>query len=214
MASGNDIRKIAKYTRNQLFGVGSLTDDIRAQWDSAIADFQAKRVALDDAEQQLYAAHDAALASDDYDGWGIAFNKVQNAKARMDAIAGAVSGAADYWAGAKNSAAEWYQDFSGSSDVDPNTYSGILYGLTGTRSVKKARGMGFAPLAAVPISMVVVIGVIATAVAALSAAASYISYLSVGGKGKSPLSQISDSFMWIAFGLAAVFVLPKLIGNK
>ncbi len=201
----NDIRKIAKHTRTQLFGVRGITDDIKAQWDSAIADFQNKRAELSAVEQQLYDSHDAALASDDYDGWGIALNKVLNAEKRMDAIAGAVSTAADYWAQAKAGVSDFYDGISNSSDVDPNTYSGILFGL---------KGMGFAPFAAVPISLVVLAGVIAAAVTAIAAATSYISYVSVGGKGKSPLSQISDSFMWIAVGLAAVFVLPKLIGNK
>lgn len=206
----NDIRRIAKHTRTQLFGVRGVTDDIKAQWDSAIADFQAKRAQLSQLETQLYQLQGQAAYSDDYEGWNIALNKVLNAESVMDSVAGAVSAAADYWASAKNTAVDFYNDISGSSDIDPNTYYGGLFGVS---SKRKLKGLGLAPFAAIPISLVVLAGVIATAVTAIAAATSYISYLSVGGKGKSPLAQISDTAMYVMIAALAVFVLPKLLNR-
>lgn len=206
----NDIRRIAKHTRNQLFGIGDLSDDVKAQWDSAIADFQNKRMQLTQLETQLYQMQSQAAMSDDYDGWNKALNKVLDAESRMDTVADAVSSAADYWANIKTSVSNTYDSIS-TGEGDPNTYyGGLLFGL----SRKQMRGLGLAPLAAVPISLVVLAGIIASAAIAISSATAYISYLSVGGKGKSPLNSISDIAMYAAIAAVAVFVIPMFSGKK
>lgn len=203
----NNIAQIARFTRKHLFGVSGVTDEIRAQWDAAIAKFQATRAALDDAESALWDVEEFTRGDQqDADDWLSELEKVQTAKQRMDAVAGLVQSAANAWASFKSSV-----------------------GLSGRR------GLGLLP--ALPISLAVIGGLISLALVAITSAGAFAlymrsknsrlqQYLDAGvpvaeaaaqaradAKSESGFgitSDLSNIVTWVGVGLLAFFIVPKL----
>lgn len=150
----SSILKIARQTRRALFGVSGIADDLKAQWDQAISNFQASRAQLDFAESALYDVQ--ALASDEADAaeWQRQYDRVNAQMSTMDAMAGAVSTVAAWWADAKN----WI-GLSGAQKRD---------GLAGN--------LGIA-LPALPITLIAIVGAAAAAAAIYAAVSKFVDYL-------------------------------------
>lgn len=215
-----EIRRIARRSRTALFGVGSLTDDLKAQWDDAIAQYQQTRQDLDQAESDLYAVQmDAYNSPDpqDWEEWQSAFSKVNAAKSTMDAIADAVQTAVSYW----NTATDWV---------------GGLFGVSRRQGIAGALGL----LPAIPITLGGLLAVIAGGAAAVTAAYAFIAYINAK---TSKYQQYVDSGMpqdqaaeqarkdaqqesgytfgarierivfYVALGAVALIVLPKVMNR-
>lgn len=209
------IRQIARHTRRQLFGVSGVFDDLRAQWDNAIAEFQANRAALDQSESDLYAVYDYVQNDQqDLDEWHKQLNRVMASQATMDSVASAVS-----------TVAQWWQDFKDT------------VGMSGAGGL--AGGLGLLP--AFPITLGALIAIIAGAGAVIAGVASYITYVNTKrdrvqqliDNGVDPVqavktatdeAQATSGFsfggtvektvMWLAIGGIGMMVLPRLIGRK
>lgn len=209
-----DIVQVARSTRHALFGLGGIWDDLKSQWDAAVADFQARRLELDQAESALYAVADAAREDpDDTAEWERVFAQVNAAKSGMDAVAGTLTQIAEWWS--------TFNEWSG--------FAGPRNGLAGR--------LGIA-LPAFPLTLAMIVGLIAGASAAIAAAYGFVSYVNLktgrvnqliaagvpaveaveiatreaqATSGYSFGARMEKIVMWGALGLAAVFVLPKLL---
>lgn len=152
------ISRVARHTRGQLFGVGSIADDLAAQWDQAIYDFQSARIALDDAETQLYNLYPLLTDADDLAEYQRLLDSVIARKTAMDAVAGAINQVADWIATARG----WM-------------------GLSGfnTRSMKSQGLLGALGIAwpAFPISLGTLLGLVAAAVAISGSVATFAAYV-------------------------------------
>lgn len=105
---------IAKRARQGLFGnlgqVGGIIDDLAAQWDQAIADFQDARDALNRAETALYdTRYQAEQDPADLAEWEKNLKKVIAQQSVMDASANAVTTVADWF----RTASDYLPGFSG-----------------------------------------------------------------------------------------------------
>lgn len=231
-----EINRVARATRTGLFGtragLGGPIDDAKAAWDAKIREFQDARNALATAEMQLYDVRASITDSEDAAEWQRLLDKVIGQQTAMDAVAGAVSTAADWF----NSATDWIPGLSGKN------------GLAGT--------LGIA-LPALPISLAALVGLIAAAVAIVGSVGAFLSYLASKNRimndstdyvtdrteqlidaGVDPQAASTQAFnearefasnaakdqsnysfgasaekiaMWIGIAAASAFVLPKLL---
>lgn len=209
------IHQIARHTRRQLFGVHGVFDDLRAQWDNAIAEFQANRVALDQSESDLYAVYDYVQNDPaDLEEWHKQLNHVMASQATMDSMASAVS-----------TVAQWWQDFKDT------------VGMSGAGGL--AGGLGLLP--AFPITLGALLAIIAGGGVVIAGVASYITYINTKrdrvqqliDSGVDPVqavktateeaqatsgfsfgSTIEKTVMWLAIGGIGMMILPRLIGGK
>lgn len=158
------IGQIARATRRNLFGVSGIVDDLRAQWDQAIRDFQSQRVALDAAETALYQVRESLTDEADLAEYERLLSQVIARKSAMDTIAGAVTQVSD-----------WFQ-----------TAKGYIPGMSGMR-----RGMlgslGLGP--AFPVTIGVMLAMIGAASAITASVASFITYVFAK---RDRLSQVQD----------------------
>lgn len=176
-------------------GIG---DDLKQQWLTAVADFQAQRMALNDAEQALYGVFDNIIAGDATDAaeWGKNLEKVKNQQAIMDNVAGAVATVADYWNRATNYVSDLSHDNviydAGNAvlqTVTGNPYDSIgtaIYGwfnssgLNGIPARMRANGalggLGLAPVV-LPITLGALALIIGGAAAVVASVTAYITYV-------------------------------------
>jgi len=149
------IQTIARQTRRGLFGVSGIVDDLRAQWDQGIADFQSAREQLTAAETQLYNVHPIAQEDPaDLAEWQRHFDKVNLSMSLMDSAANAVSTVADWFAQATS----------------------MIPGLSGMRRDGALGSLGLAPFA-LPITLAGVLSLTAAAVAAVAGVSAFVTYL-------------------------------------
>lgn len=153
------LRGIAKRARQGLFGnlgqVGGVIDDLAAQWDAAIADFQDAREALNRAETALYDnRYTAEQDPDDLAEWEKNLKKVIAQQAIMDASANAVTTVADWF----RSAASY---------------------LPGMSGMKRDGALGSLGLVfpAFPITLAGLVGATAAAIAIVASVSAFITYL-------------------------------------
>lgn len=177
-----------------LFGMSGIGDDLRAQWQATIADFQAKRVALDQAEQDLYAVYDTAVVdSTDAAEWGRNLQKIKSAQSTMDGVASAVATIADYW----NRATDFVVDQSRDNviydagntvlqTVTGNPYDSIgtaIYGWFHSSGLNGAmrRNGALGALGVLPVVFPITLGalavIIGVAAATVASVAAYITYI-------------------------------------
>ena len=149
------IQTIARQTRRGLFGVSGIVDDLRAQWDKGIADFQSAREQLTAAESQLYDVHPIAKEDPaDLAEWQRLFDKVNLQMSVMDSAANAVSTVAGWFA----SATSW------------------IPGMSGMRRDGALGALGLAPFA-LPITLGGLLALTAGAVAAIAGVSSFVTYI-------------------------------------
>lgn len=150
---------------------------------------------LDQAESDLYACYDLARNLNDTDTWQSRFDQVNVSKSVADSLLSAI-----------DTAGGWMDDAA------------------------QAVGLG-AAFPALP-AIGTIIGIIAAATAAIAAVYSTIEYwkerqvsldvangvdpetarINASGYPGKPLSaNIADSFMWIALGVAAFFLIPRMV---
>jgi hypothetical protein len=213
----NNIIDIARHTGRQLFGVSGLVDDAKAQWQSAIQQFQDARAGLDKSESDLYGAYDSAAAdADDLAEWQSLFKRVNVLKSTMDAAANAVTTVANWWRSATG-----------------------FFNLSGMR---KSGALGnLSALPAFPITVGAILAFVASANFLIPAVAAFITYLLLKrdrvqqliDAGVDPLQAVNSatdeakatsgySFggtlqtvaMWAALAVAAYAVLPVLLKGR
>ena len=210
----NDIHAVARFTRKQLFGVGNLVDDARAQWDSAIVQFQNARAQLDTSAQQLSANYAlAARDPTDLEEWARLENRVTALMIAMDAVASSVSTVADWWRSATG-----------------------FFNLAGMKKQGVLGALGLIP--AFPITVGALLAFVSSASVLVPAVAVFVTYLVMKrdrvqqliDAGIDPLkateaateeaqktsgytfgARLEKIVMWSALGLVAMFVLPQLL---
>ncbi len=200
------IRRIAKHTRTQLFGVGDVSDAIAAQWDNAIAAFQAKRDEITNAEAALWAVEPLSRASnEDGDGFVKAMDRLQAVATAMDAVASGASYTADTWSTVKS----WF-------------------GLSGVGGIGVIPAIPLATLAALTGAAIVAINTTYGFIAYINSKTDTFSQLVNAGvdpitankeatktaeqiSGYTLPAHIAKIAMWVTLGLGIVFIAPRLM---
>jgi len=149
------IQTVARQTRRGLFGVSGIVDDLRAQWDRGIADFQSARERLTAAESRLYDVHGIAKEDpSDLAEWQRLFDKVNLQMSVMDSAANAVSTVSSWFA----SATSW------------------IPGMSGMQRQGALGSLGLAPFA-LPITLGGLLALTAGAMAAIAGVSSFVTYI-------------------------------------
>lgn len=208
-------------------------DTLRAEWDSAVAQYRAAKASLDSAESQLYAWHDYAQNDPvDAEEWQSNFNRLNAIKSTVDSLESIVASISGAWG--------WTRE---------------TFGLSGRKGALKTLGaVGAAPIVIAGMSVtafLVLVGKIAAVAAAIYAFVAYLqtkqqldaqgfygtTYQALVDEGIDPAraselarkavtdtastsagytlaTEVRKMVMWAALGISAAFVLPKLLESR
>jgi hypothetical protein len=206
MPRRNSTKQIARHTRNQLFGVGDITSALTEQWDRVVAEFQAKREELSQAEFDLYNV-EAYARNDPKDlaEWNSLYTKILYAQRAMDAIASGAAGVSNTWQTIKS----WF-------------------GMSGIGGIGVLPAIPIATLAALTAAATIAISSTYTFIAYINSKTDRYSQLVGDGvdpviaareaareaaetTGYSLPAQISKTAMWLALAAGAIVILPRVM---
>lgn len=208
-----------------------MIDTLRAEWDAAILEYRAARANLDNAESQLYAWQvEASRDPADWEEWQALFSKMNAIKSTVDALENIAATVSSGW----QSTREFF-GLSGRRGI-----AGAL-GATGAAPVLFA-GLSVSAFLILVGKIAAVSAAITAFIAYLAAKTEYSGYIQqraneLVGQGVTPeratviareeattaaqtstgytfTTEIRKMLMWSALGIAAVFVVPKLLERR
>lgn len=206
-------------------------DKLRAQWNDAIAQFYQAVTELDFAESQLYAyQQQASLDPDDWKEWQAQFSKVNAAKSTAERLQTIAVNVSNGWQGVKDTfGISGRRGIAGHLGLAP-LVAPVIAGMTVTAflvyvgtisAVAAAVGAFITYLNAkneyvdyVPKRVDELIGQGVPADRASQIALSEVRTIAQQSTGYTFTSEITKTIMWVALGLGAVFVVPKLMGHR